>query len=536
MTLMKKEHLFANQPESLYALIAFLGIIVTSITINPFTLLLFGKNFSGRNLYFQVLFFIVVTVIFYLIFLFIISKLKKHGLFQALFSKYDIFYVRYKNLLLLFLFLLITTFFIILKMSIFNLDNLRIWKDTTEYVTLGTYPLFSKEFWFGNRTVVLPLLYKILKISLENYRDIDYLYRIAITQVWVSIVAWVTFSAITGQYFKNHFLRIISWMLIYLLSLGLQNSQWEKLILSESLSNSFFILLLALFLLNVFIYKTEKRLIRIIYFIFVFIFSLLYAFTRDTNAYFLLLAGSVILLIWLLWKNKIHIQNYLLIGASFISCFLLAFIDSSLSTRWVIPLVHVLEDRKDNYPVLSQYFYSKGIDLFYIFPNPAEVTKTSISETTELNSKNPEIMANSKAIYTKFLVSHPGYSFLAPLNEIQTIINPYPTDYRYNVNGTPDWVNKLSDSIYPSSYLIYPIGLLLVVSTLVFAPNQNLLLKYLILFLFISIIPIGWLVWHADTLEIPRHSEQIMIQSRIGFWLSILCFLDCVKIRRVKSL
>jgi len=527
--------LIAKQSESSYVINTFLGLIVTSITINPLTLLLFGKNFSGRNLYFQVIFFTVIAVIFSSIFLLILSKLKQDVFFQSLFSKIDFFYMKYKKWLFLLFFLLLSAFFIIIKMSIFKIDNLRIWKDTTEYVTLSTYPLFSKEFWFGNRTVVLPLVYKILNISPENYREIDSLFRIAITQFWIGIFAWIMLSAIVSLYFENGLYKIVSWTLIYLLSLGLQNSQWDKLILTESLSNSFFVLLLALFLLIAFVNKMGKRWINIVCLISFFFVSLLYAFTRDTNAYFLLFAGIVIILIWLFWKKKIRVKNFILLGVTFISCFCLAFIDSSLSTRWGLPLVHVLEDRKDDYPVLSQYFYSKGIDLFEYFPDPVEVTRTSISVTTETNSKDLELMKRVKSIYTTFLISHPGYSFIAPLQSINILINPYPTDYRYNVNGTPDWVYKLSDSIYPSSYLIYPIGLLLLVLSFVLAPNQNPILKYLILFLFISIIPIGLLIWHADTLEIPRHSEQIMIQSRIGLWLSVLCFLVSIRLKKVKK-
>jgi len=240
--------LIAKQSESSYVINTFLGLIVTSITINPLTLLLFGKNFSGRNLYFQVIFFTVIAVIFSSIFLLILSKLKQDVFFQSLFSKIDFFYMKYKKWLFLLFFLLLSAFFIIIKMSIFKIDNLRIWKDTTEYVTLSTYPLFSKEFWFGNRTVVLPLVYKILNISPENYREIDSLFRIAITQFWIGIFAWIMLSAIVSLYFENGLYKIVSWTLIYLLSLGLQNSQWDKLILTESLSNSFFVLLLALFL------------------------------------------------------------------------------------------------------------------------------------------------------------------------------------------------------------------------------------------------------------------------------------------------
>ena len=449
MTLKKKLIQIFNQPESLFILVTFLGLIITSLTISSLTLLFFDKNFSGRNLYFQVLFFVFFNVFFSIILLVIFSKIKKHLFFQNLFSKYDIFYCRNKIWLLWLLFLLITALFIILKMSIFKMDNLRIWKDTTEYVTLSTHPFFSKEFWFGNRTLVLPLFYKILNITLENYRSFDPLYRIAITQFWIGIFTWVALSAIIGKYFVNRFFRIASWILIYLLALGLPNSQWEKLILSESLSNSFFVLLIVLFLLNSLIYKMEKLWIRIVYLLVIFITSLLYAFTRDTNGYLLFFAGCVILLFWFIKKKNPQFQNLILIGISFILSFAFAFVDSSLSTRWAIPLVHVLEDRKNEHPILAQYFYSKGIDLFEYFPDPKEVTSTSISETTELNSKNIEFMAKTKLIYTKFLVSHPGYSFLAPLNDINEIISPYITDGRYNVNGTPDWVYKLSNSIYP---------------------------------------------------------------------------------------
>lgn len=521
-----------KQPESIYALIICFGIIFTTFSINLFTNILFGKDFIGRNLYFQVLFFGLLTIVYSFVILFIVNKLTTKQPFQAFFSKLDLFYTNYWNWIFWLFFLGITLLFILLKKSIFNMDNLRIWKDTTEYVLVSSHPLFSKEFIFGNRTLALPLFYKILGVTKENYRDTDTLFRIAITQFWISIITWSTLSAAISMSLKKHGLKIIAFILVFLLSLGLQNSQWEKLILSESLSNSLFICLLALFLVIPNIKNFKESWKKMVYYVLVLLVSLAYSFARDTNAFFLLLVCCCTLLFIVILK-KDHLLRKVLIVTSmiyFIS-FSLTYVNSLFSTRWEIPLVHVLEDRKNSYQVLTNYFYKKGLDLFITFPDPLTPTSTSISTTTEINSQNLALMIKAKSVYMQFLIVNPKYFFFSPIINLPDIISPYSSDYRYNFNGTADWAVKLNQFIYPISSFVYPLGIMFILLSIFLDPKNNGLLKILIIFLFISVFPLGWLIWHADTQELMRHSEQLLIQSRVAFWLSILCFLDARKFK-----
>jgi hypothetical protein len=454
----------------------------------------------------------------------------------TLYLKYKTFYTQHWGLIFLFTFLAGTTFFIFLKKAVFELDYLRIWKDTTEYVAQTSYHVFSKEFIFGERIFILPLLYKLLNITIENYNNNDYLLRIALLQFWVGVAAWATLSAAISLQFKKHLSRITAFLAIYLLALGLPNSQWEKLILSESLSNSLFVLLLSLILLTPMIEQRKNKWASALFLCVTLLVSIAYTFIRDANAYLLLLAAFFLLAFLLFIKKKASCRKFFLIQSLyFIMSFALVWINSGLSTRWVRPLAHVLEDRKTASSELSNFYFSNGIDLFKKFPTPPVATRTSLSETSEQTSKDLAFMQKAKNLYVKFLILHPKYTLTSPIKDINGIINPYPTDYRYNFIGTPDWVTKLSNLIYPLNAVVYPAGLLFIVLSLVITPNQGRALKLSLLFLLISVFPIGWLIWHADTVEYIRHSEQILIQSRIVFWVSIICFLDSLPIGKSRN-
>lgn len=518
-----------KRSESTYALLFIIGIIFTLFTINPITRLFFHKDFFGRNLYFQVLFFAIFIVFYMIVMLLAYSFIKQPVPGYKLFNQYDAFYTHHWGILFLFVFILGTILFVVLKKTIFNLDHLRIWKDTTEYVVQTSFPVFSKEFIFGERILGLPLFYKILNVTNYNYTDSDPLFRIAITQFWIGIVAWVTLAGVVSFQFKKHFTKITSFILVYLLALGLPNSQWEKIILSESLSNSMFFLLLALILLTPAIVNYRKKWVRVPFWFLVVLVSISYTFIRDTNAYLLLLASLCIIIAIFFVKQKTVLHKSLLTWAAlFVTLFILVWTNGSSSTRWVRPLAHVLEDRKSSFADLPKYFLVNGIDLFKMFPDPETPTRTSLSSTSEQNSKNLVLMQQIKNMYMKFLVTHPIYSFTNPWENRNGIISPSQTAERYNFTGTPDWVTKLSNTIYPLSSAVYPTGILLIIISLVIAPDKERVLKFCSLFLFLSVFPIGWFIWHADTIEIGRHCEQFMIQSRFAFWLSIVFILDCL--------
>jgi hypothetical protein len=44
--------------------------------------------------------------------------------------------------------------------------------------------------------------------------------------------------------------------------------------------------------------------------------------------------------------------------------------------------------------------------------------------------------------------------------------------------------------------------------------------------LLISMVPLMFLVWHANPMEIPRHADQIAIQFRLAGWTILALFLD----------
>ncbi|MHC1740432.1 MAG: hypothetical protein AB9897_04905 [Anaerolineaceae bacterium] len=432
-----------------------------------------------------------------------------------------------KNKIFLFVFILLVPIFVYAKLTIFHLDYHRTWTDTLSYVSQAVQPITSANFWFGVRPFTLPLVYKIFGLNLVNYVQYQNFSIIVHFQFLVGLIAWLVLAFAISTKFKNAVSKIVSVILIFLLCLGLQNSLWDKLMLSESLSNSLFILLLSLWILTEKIIPSKKTWIRTGFLVFSIIISIFYAFIRDTNAYVLFCAGGCFIIYGFIRKTPKEYKRIALIcGFSFVSIFMLSWLNSSMTTRWVYPLVHVLQDRKTSEPALVDYFSENGIDLFEKFPTPLTTSKTGISITSEKSAQDLYLMNTSKKVYLKFLLTHPGYLIAEPFNNLDSLINPISTEYRYSFKVTMPWVNSLSNIIYWNSSWVLLLGILFCAISLKMAAASDRALLWMILFLLLSVIPIALLIWHADTFEIERHAEQIMIQTRLGFWLAGLCSID----------
>lgn len=349
-----------------------------------------------------------------------------------------------------------------------------------------------------------------------------------VIQVIAGFASWSIFAYAVSRLFTNYWFKSISVTIVFLLGLGLHASMWDKLILTESISNSLFLFLISLLFLLL-TTEPKTRVLTLIGSIGLLLMTILYLFIRDANGYLLLFGSFLILVYWLILGRK-GTQKKLLLGIGIVGMFLSisSLVAMNFSTRWWAPIQHVLYDRSEKVPELSAYFADNGFNLIENRPYLMDpLAFKDVDNPLDLSIKT-EKLKSAKTIYARFLLTHPRYSFTAPFSEFNNIYNPDNLPYRYNLIGTPAWIYQLTNLVYPKGLWVLAVGLICSTLCLVFSGPKFKPGIFIIFILILSDIPLGMLYWHSDSVEIQRHSQQLFLQSRIGFWLSILLLIECV--------
>ncbi len=424
-------------------------------------------------------------------------------------------------------FALVFLFFAFIKYQIFDMDDFRIWTDTKSYVQTAVLPLSNQDFWFGLRPFLLPLIYKVFGANLINYTDGLLMNRVLLFQFGMATVAWMLLGYAFSRQFVKIQSRLAAVIITALLGLGLHASMWDKLLLSESISNSLFLLILAQVLLLV---KTVNRkqawwgagslLLSVLLFIAI----------RDANVYFVLLAAAVGLLSLFFFKEPRRLILTVSLAGAAVG--IISFVLVNQSQRWWTPVQHVLLERRNSEQQLAAYFAAEGYDLMRMDKELTAAEAENAGQPVDI--EHEQTLHELKSVYTRFLISHPGYIFLAPSN-LSNLLNPVNFEYRYNHKAPSGWTTTFTNLIYPAGAWVYLAGL--GCCLLVFVLNGRKLEPSLLVvfFLLVSAWPLALLIWHSDTMEIERHAQQLMIQSRIGFWFALVLLVNALSEKIAKK-
>src|SRR5512141_1016493 len=184
--------------------------------------------------------------------------------------------------------------------------------DTADYLKTASLSIFTSDFWLSPKPFITPLFIKILG------SDPELIFRV---QVALSILCWAVLAVVCALVIRSYPLKFLASLIVLGFSLSRQVLLWDSLVLSESIHFSFAALFYAFGLL---LASHWSRLNAAVFII----LAALLAFTRDTNAYMLLLAGLLICSLLVLLKGPR--LRLLLIGGSFVLIFLLTSVFASL--------------------------------------------------------------------------------------------------------------------------------------------------------------------------------------------------------------
>ncbi len=385
--------------------------------------------------------------------------------------------------------------------------------DTVSYLRISNVPLTDEKFWGDGRPFVFPLL---LKLAGQNVELASAL------QLGFSTLAWALLALTVSASLRTVWLRLLSIGILLALSLVPHLASWDFVILTESLSVSWFVLFLALGIWLSMEWRTDKVLTLCVV-------ALFFAFTRDTNAYILLmLAGLLVLAVIFRWMQP----RVLILAGFFLFTFFISNLTSDIGARWVFPLNNVIGRRVLSNTEALDYFRSCGMpvtpELMALEGEFANGNDRAFYTEPALNEYRSWLNEHGKTCYMKWLLSDPVHSVGEALGQFQGLITFTELDKFYSRRYDPIIPNFAEPFLYPLKFIL-PIWVALSVAALTAiwkrAWTVNRLWGIFIL-LCLPILPHLFIVWHGDAMAPERHALSVGLQLALSLWLFIFLALE----------
>jgi len=434
------------------------------------------------------------------------------------------------------LYLLTFLIFVKLKLLYPSVDAERVFRDTYSYVVAAEKPLSSAEFWVGERSFTLPLMFKLLGVNTQNFQANSIMSHVMRFQTWFSILC-LTFLGLTlGLSLRKRWLGIGAFGIILLFSLSLEISLWDSLILSESISLSLFASLVGFWIA---IEILPPAILRSVFgwllFFLMTIVTLLYSFTRDTNLYIVFICGLLfVILAWLKKKDKTQRIFYSLYAVIVIGLFAFQSYSVSSGNRWQVLIYDHLALRllKDDQAI--KYLESKGLPIDEALLRVTDMTPPEFQKyfltSNDMQAVRNWVNSKGKNIYLQYLLLRPGKSLLEPVYEASKLLNGSSVEYRREkqpVRPIPEVITRISKIFYPRSPLILGFMIVICIAGAAYwlLGSEKRSVWIIILTLVVSIYPLMFIVWHGNPQEIERHALQIAVQLRLAGWMGLISWL-----------
>lgn len=404
------------------------------------------------------------------------------------------------------------------------LDKPRAVDDTQAYLRISNQPLLDVDFWGSSRPFVFPLL---LKIAHQDFSTT------AALQLGFSILAWSLLGLSVAAALQTRGLAPFAFGLVLALSLVRHLAGWDFTMLTESLSISWFVLFLAtgLWLLRAWRGERVVALIAV---------GLFLAFTRDTNAYLLLmLAGLLTLAVILRWTQP----RTLILAAAFVGIFLLNNANADLGHRWVFPFLNIMGRRILPNPQAVDFFEARcGMPvtpaLMSLEGEFANGQDRAFYNDPDLADFRSWAYQQGKTCYMLWLALNPtagggeAFAQFGPLVAFPDVDNYFTRSYKPSL---PVGVERI---LYPDRFILWiwvSVTLAALVAILARAWRRNSLWAALIL-LVVPIFPHLFISWHGDAMAPARHTLSVGLELYLSAWLFVLLLADQIALRVGKNL
>jgi hypothetical protein len=422
------------------------------------------------------------------------------------------------------------------RVSVFSPARLIEFPDSVSFLTKAAEPFWTADFFVGSgRFFLVPLFYKLaFAISGPSKTSLTQ------AQFLLSLCAWIVLAWSFSARFGVRWLGVFSFAATLAFGLSTDIIQWDTAILSESVSTSLFVLLMALW-----VQLTDAVTIGKV--AGVSVLAAAWSMSREANS-LLLLPLAVGIVLWAWWYKRgrrvDQIRCVALAGA-FIFIAVGTFAISGSGDRWVFPLLNVIGKRVLPSPPRTTFYQNNGMPvsprLMDMSGEFASGKDWAFYTAPELDGFRHWLMRDGKRVFAKDLVLHPIRSAREPLPDVNEFVCPILSPYWSSVGFKP---------VYPYAYdqwfcqrgaartivatsLIF--GLMLMASTFFLRGRIDSSDGFRLLTggtLLAGWLPFVWFTWHViGDMEISRHVWSGVLAFRFGVLLLALYGVEAAWVR-----
>jgi hypothetical protein len=378
--------------------------------------------------------------------------------------------------------------------------------DTVAYLRISGKPLLSPDFWGSTRPLVFPLLLKLAHQDLQ---------LAAALQLGVSILAWGLLAWIVTRQLRVAGLKPFAFALVLGLSLDRHIAGWDAVMMSESLSVSLLVCFVAIGIGLLEEWKSSKLLLLLL-------IGLLLAFTRDTNAWLLLLVAMILIFAAVArWSPR----RVLLAAAFFVAIFLLNVANANMGGRWVFPLGNLIARRILPDETAVRYFTACGMptspNLMRLLGGFANSEDRAMFEDPELEPFRQWLLRDGKACYARWLTVDPAASIGVTVAESEDLFAFSSVDKYLPRAFDPLMPIAVGRFLYPErfSQWIWLLCSLAAAAVVVRRSWRIQPLWAVFACLTLLLLPHLFLAWHGDAMAPERHALSVGVQLSLALWL-----------------
>jgi hypothetical protein len=403
------------------------------------------------------------------------------------------------------------------------LQEIRSLPDTPVYTKLASRSLFDLVFWGGPRPWTTPLVFKLMRNDPLS---------IAAFQSGFSIACWALLGFFVARNLRSSWLKPLAFGIMLLFSLSAEIIMWDGVLLSDSISLSFMALFIAgwLWVLESWRWHNAALIVLV---------ALLWSFTRDTNAWIVLMTAGALMVGAATGKIQ---RRYVLVAAALVIVFAVNDYSANRARRWVVAFMNNVGLRILPFPERTEYFKQLGMPV-----TPALMGRSgkkawsdnwAFFNDPELEEFRQWLYARGKRSYMQFLLSHPAMTIQEPLRHPELLLSAELRNYA-PAGFPPILSGAVSEIVYPKKWSLLCIWAAAIAFGLALGLRiwKHNIAAVVPLALIVLAFPHGALVWHADPNEIDRHALEVAVHFRLGLWLLVLFAADLIigQIRNARS-
>ncbi|MEY2426478.1 MAG: hypothetical protein QOI61_2050 [Actinomycetota bacterium] len=382
--------------------------------------------------------------------------------------------------------------------------------DSTEYLD---------GFTLRARPPVLPFVYAVLG---EN------VHRITIAQGVIGAVCWLVLAATARRLVESGGAKTAMFITVLVVGACDTVARWDSALLSESLSISLGVLVLAC-LIRV-IGGADRRWV-----IGLCAAAAAWAFTREMNAAFVVFGA----LVWVVWPHRRSGMRELAVGLAVPAILALALVASN-SARTAPSLYDVVGVRVLADEGMTRYFESHGMPksverLRGRYSDPYD-PKDPFRTAADLEGFRRWASKHGRITLVRYIVTHPRWSIGKPLRSPDMLggplTNPPLTSYGGSGYLSP-LPAELQRLVFQQNNAALWVEVLAIAGVLAIGWRRGDPQTWVLPAMIAALgVPHALLAWHGDTLEVGRHGVAAVVQLRVG--LAMVAVIAASRIRQEK--